>query len=408
MKKTDSRSVSTRLVMGGRSREVNRGAVNPPVVHVSTFLFDSLEDMRQVSARPTDRGGQYYGRVGTQTTRALEDAITLIDGGSGCVLFPSGISAITGALLAFLEQGDHLLMVDACYGPTRTFCDRRLESLGVDVTYYDPMIGAGIADLIQENTRCIFLESPGSITFEIQDIPAICQAARKAGVITLMDNTWATPLYFDAFAHEVDISIQAGTKYFSGHADVMAGSVSASDPDHVQRLRELAFDLGLHMAPDDCYLLLRGIRTLEVRLERHQRTAFELAAWLKGRPGVRRVLHPAFSDCPGHAEWKRDFSGASGLFAIVIDPVDTPALGAMLDGMDLFGMGYSWGGFESLMIPMDPALLRSASNLRIEGTLLRIHAGLEDTDDLIRDLEAGFARLWAAAGTGLSKQERIA
>jgi cystathionine beta-lyase len=288
--------------------------------------------------------------------------------------------------------------------------------MGVEVTYYDPMIGDGIADLIRKNTRCIFLESPGSITFEVQDIPAICRAARTADVITLMDNTWATPLYFDAFGHGVDVSIQAGTKYFSGHADVMAGSVSASDPVHVQRVRDLAFDLGLHIAPDDCYLLLRGIRTLGVRLERHQRTALDLAAWFAGRPGIRRVLHPAFPDCPGHAEWIRDFSGATGLFAIETDPVDTLALAAMLDDMSLFGMGYSWGGFESLMIPMDPKSLRTASNPGIEGTLLRIHAGLEDTDDLICDLEAGFERLWQAGferlwqagGEGLSEKERIA
>jgi cystathionine beta-lyase len=396
MGKNDNLSVSTRLVTAGRLRKVDHGAVNPPVVHESTFLFDSLEEMQRVSVHPTERSGQVYGRIGTVTTRALEDAITLIEGGAGCVLFPSGLSAITGALLAFLEAGDHLLMVDTCYGPTRTFCDSRLASLGVEVTYYDPMIGAGISELVRKNTRCIFMESPGSLTFEVQDVPAICRVARERGIVTLLDNTWASPLYFDAFAHGVDVSIQAGTKYFSGHSDVMAGSVSASDPDHVARVRDLAFDLGLHMAPDDCYLLLRGMRTLELRLEQHQRGALKLARWLKDQPGVRTVLHPALPSCPGHLQWQRDFSGASGLFAIVIDPVGTDALSAMLDHMELFGMGFSWGGFESLIVPMDYTSLRTASDPGIEGTLLRIHVGLENPDDLIRDLGSGLERLWRA------------
>ena len=395
----DTYSRSTRLAVGGRSRKVNRGAVNPPVVHVSTFLFDSLEEMLRVSAKPTDRGGQYYGRTGTATTRALEDAITLIDGGAGCVLFPSGLSAVASALLSFLEKGDHLLMVDTCYGPSRTFCDNRLRALGIDVTYYDPMIGAGISSLIRDNTRCIFLESPGSITFEVQDIPAICKAAKRAGVITALDNTWASSFYFDAFGHGVDISIQAGTKYLSGHADVMMGMVSAKDPGHLQRVRELAFDMGLHAAPDDCYLLLRGIRTLELRLGKHQSNALKLARWLQGLPVVRQVLHPALPGCPGHEFWKRDFRGASGLFAVLIDPVNTKSLGAMLDHMQLFGMGYSWGGYESLIIPMNPASLRSASDCGLEGTLLRIHAGLEDPDDLIRDLDSGFERMRLAGAT---------
>jgi len=284
-------------------------------------------------------------------------------------------------------------MVDSCYGPTRAFCDDRLTALGIEVTYYDPMIGAGISSLIQDNTRCIFLESPGSITFEVQDIPAICKAARQVGVITLMDNTWASPLYFDAFGYGVDVSIQAGTKYLSGHADVIMGMVSAKDPGHLRQVRKLAFDLGLHAAPDDCYLLLRGIRTLELRLEKHQRSALELAQWLQGLPEVRKVLHPALPGCPGHEFWKRDFQGASGLFAVVIDQVDTKCLAAMLDHMQLFGMGYSWGGYESLMIPMSPESHRCASACAMGGTLLRIHAGLEDTNDLIRDLESGFERI---------------
>ena len=394
----DRFSSSTRLAVGGRSGEVNRGAVNPPVVHVSTFLFDSLKEMQRVSVRPTDRGGQYYGRVGTATTRALEDAITLIDGGAGCVLFPSGLSAIASALLSFIEKGDHLLMLDSCYGPTRTFCDNRLKALGIEVRYYDPMIGAGISSLIQDNTRCIFLESPGSITFEVQDIPAMCKAARDAGVTTLLDNTWASPLYFDAFGHGVDVSIQAGTKYLSGHADVMMGTVSAQQPGHLQRVRDLAFDMGLHAAPDDCFLLLRGIRTLELRLEKHHRSALKLVQWLQDLPEVRKVLHPALPGCPGHEFWKRDFKGASGLFAVVIDPVNTENLGVMLDHMQLFGMGYSWGGFESLMIPMKPESVRSVSGNAVDGTLLRIHAGLEDPNDLISDLDSGFERL-RLAGT---------
>ena len=302
-----SYSRNTRLAVGGRSREVNRGAVNPPVVHVSTFLFDTLEDLQRVSANPYDRDGQYYGRTGTVTTRSLEDALSLIDGGLGCVLFPSGLSAIASALLSFLQKGDHLLMADSCYGPTRTFCHRRLQPLGIEVTYYDPVIGENISGLFRENTRCVFLESPGSITFEVQDVPALCEQAGQSGIITLLDNTWASPLYFDAFGQGVDVTIQAGTKYVSGHADVMAGAVSAKDPDHLQRIRELAFDMGLHMAPDDCYLLLRGLRTLDLRLERHQANALKLARWLQGVPVVRKVIHPALPGCLGHELWKRDF-----------------------------------------------------------------------------------------------------
>jgi cystathionine beta-lyase len=400
MPENKSYSRSTHLAVGGRSGDVTRGAVNPPVVHASTFLFDSLGEMLRISANPTDRSDQYYGSTGTATSRALEDAITLIDGGAGCVLFPSGLSAVASALLSFLEKGDHLLMVDSCYGPTRVFCDDRLSAFGIETTYYDPMIGAGISSLIRPNTRCIFLESPGSITFEIQDIPAICEVARNAGLITLMDNTWATSLYFDAFAHGADISIQAGTKYLSGHADVMMGMVSAQDSIHLQQVRELAFDMGLLAAPDDCYLILRGIRTLELRLEKHHANALKLARWLQDVPTVQRVLYPALPDCPGHEFWKRDFQGASGLFSVVIDPVNTEQLGAMLDHMQLFGMGYSWGGFESLMIPMDTESLRCASDCSVGGTLLRIHVGLEDPDDLIRDLDAGFERM-RLAGAGI-------
>jgi len=378
----------TLIVAAGRDPESHLGVVNPPIYRASTILYPTvaaLEAPRQVR-------GVYYGRGGTPTTFALEDAIAAIDGAHGAVITGSGKTAIAQALLAFLKTGDHLLMVDSAYAPTRQFCDRVLSRFGVESTYYDPLIGAGIEQVIRPNTRVIFLESPGSLTFEVQDVPAITGVARGRGVLTMLDNTWATPLYFKAFSHGIDISIQAATKYVGGHSDLMMGIVTCTEALY-EPLRRGMYDLGSYVSPDDCYQALRGLRTLSVRLERHQANALRLAAWLRGRPEVARVLYPALPDDPGHALWRRDFLGACGLFGVVLRPCSKAAVAAMVEGLELFGMGYSWGGYESLIIPTHPERYRSVTTWQAEGPCLRIHAGLEDPDDLIADLAAGFERL---------------
>lgn len=379
----------TYLVGAGR-RCRREGAVNPPVQRASTVLFPTLAELEGLKDLPPH--SLTYGRYGTPISFALAEALTGLEGGHDTWLFPSGLSAITAALLAFLEAGDHLLMVDSVYGPTRRFCDQQLARWGVTTTYYDPLVGAEIAGLLRPQTRVVFLESPGSLTFEVQDAPAIAAAARQAGAITLMDNTWATPLFFQPLAAGVDVSLSAATKYIGGHSDLMMGAATARQQAW-PRLRQGAINLGLCAGPDDCYLALRGLRTLGVRLARHQQTGLELARWLAGRPEVARVLHPALAGCPGHELWRRDFGGSSGLFAAVLRPCARDSLAAMLEGLEHFGMGYSWGGFESLILPADPAAQRTATAWRAAGPLLRIHAGLEDPADLIADLEQGLGRL---------------
>jgi cystathionine beta-lyase len=378
----------TLIVAAGRDPESHFGVVNPPVYRASTILYPTvaaLEAPRQVR-------GVYYGRGGTPTTFALEDAVAALDGAHGAVITGSGKTAIAQALLAFLKTGDHLLMVDSAYAPTRQFCDRVLSRFGVETTYYDPMIGAGIERVIRPNTRVIFLESPGSLTFEVQDVPAITGVARGRGVLTMLDNTWATPLYFKAFSHGIDVSVQAATKYVGGHSDLMMGIVTCTEALY-EALRRGMYDLGSYVSPDDCYQALRGLRTLSVRLERHQANALRLATWLRRRPEVARVLYPALPDDPGHTLWRRDFLGACGLFGVILRPCSNAAVAAMVEGLELFGMGYSWGGYESLIIPTHPERYRTATTWQAEGPCLRIHAGLEDPDDLIADLAAGFARL---------------
>ncbi|MDX6749107.1 cystathionine beta-lyase [Geminicoccaceae bacterium 1502E] len=375
----------------GRDPAGNHGIVNPPVYHASTILFPSLAAMD--GAKP----GQavYYGRYGTPTTHALEDAVARLEGGYRAIAVGSGKTAISGVLLGLLKAGDHILVVDTAYGPTRHVADTMLAKFGVETTYYAPGIGAGIERLLRPNTRLVFTEAPGSLTFEMQDIPAIAQVARRHGVLTVIDNTWASPLYFKPFEHGVDISIQAGTKYITGHSDVMMGIVTTTEAVHAE-VRAALYETASAAAPDDCYLALRGLRTMATRLERHQKSMLEVAAWLAGRPEVTRLMCPALPEDPGHALWKRDFLGASGLFGFVMRPCSRSALAAMLDSMELFGMGYSWGGFESLLIPTKPAGLRTATPWSETGQAMRIHVGLEDPADLIADLEAGFARLAAA------------
>ena len=382
----------TRLVVGGRDPFAYHGFVNPPVYHASTVLYPSAEDLVAHRAR------YQYGRRGTPTSEALEGAIQAIEGPgcAGVALVPSGLSAIATALLAALKSGEHVLVTDSAYRPTRTFCDGVLARLGIETTYYDPLIGTGIAGMFRPNTRAVFVEAPGSQSLEMQDVPAIAAAAHERGLTVLMDNTWATPLYFQAFAKGVDLSIQAGTKYIGGHSDVMLGTISAN-ASLWPRLKETVTTMGLCVGPDDMYLALRGLRTLGVRLERHRQTALTVARWLRERPEVRRVLHPALEDDPGHSIWRRDFTGSSGLFSTVLEPAGDAAVRAFLDALELFGMGFSWGGYESLVILFDCTGYRTATRWAPGGPALRFHIGLEDPDDLIADLERGFAAM-AKAG----------
>jgi cystathionine beta-lyase len=382
---------ATRLISGGRDPEGNHGFVNPPVHHVSTVLYPTAEDFLARRAR------YLYGRRGTPTSEALEDALRELEGAecAGVALLPSGLAAVSAALLATLDAGDHLLVSDSVYQPTRTFCDSVLIRYGITTTYYDPLIGAEIASLIGPQTRAVFVESPGSLSFEMQDVPAIAAAAHAAGAVVLMDNTWASPLYFRAFDKGVDLSIQAATKYIGGHSDLMLGTVSANAATW-QRLSDTVHALGLCVGPDDIYLGLRGLRTLGVRLPRHHRAGLEVARWLEQRPEIARVLHPALPSCPGHDIWRRDFSGASGLFSVVFNPVAVTAVNAFLNELRLFGIGASWGGFESLAIPFDCSDIRTATKWAPGGPTVRFHIGLEAVDDLICDLERGFAALAAA------------
>jgi len=386
-----SERTATRLVNGGRDPFAHHGFVNPPVYHASTLLYPSAADFL------AHRGRYQSGRRGTPTSEALADALAGLEGAdcAGVALLPSGLAAASVALLSVLRAGDHVLVTDSVYLPTRKFCDGMLARYGVTTSYYDPLIGAGIAALIAPNTRAIFMESPGSLSFEIQDVPAIAAAAHHKGAVVLMDNTWASPLYFRAFDKGVDLSIQSGTKYIGGHSDVMLGTVSANKATW-PRLCETVYAMGLCVGPDDMYLGLRGLRTMGVRLAQHQASGLKVARWLAGRPEVGRVLHPGLETDPGHALWQRDYTGACGLFSIVLKPVPQAAVHAFLDTLTLFGIGASWGGFESLAVPFDCGAMRSATPWAPGGPTVRFHIGLEDVDDLIADLERGFAALAAA------------
>ncbi len=385
------RRSDTSLVTAGRDPRSYHGFVNPPVYHASTVLYPSAEDYVAHRAR------YQYGRRGTPTTEALESALAELEGPgcAGVALLPSGLAAISTALLAVLRAGDHVLVTDSAYGPTRQFCEQILSRLGITTTYYDPLAGAATAAQFRDNTRAIYLEVPGSLSFEMQDVAAITRAAHDKGALVLMDNTWATPLYFRPLDHGVDLVIQAGTKYIGGHSDVMLGTVSANAAT-VTALKNMVGYTGLCEGPDDVYLGLRGLRTLSVRLERHYRSGLAVARWLEQRPEVLRLLHPALPSHPGHAIWKRDFTGASGLFSMVLKPVPQQAVYAFLDTLELFGIGPSWGGYESLAIPFDCAPLRTATRWQPGGPTVRFHIGLEAVEDLLADLERGFAALAAA------------
>jgi len=384
----------TRIVHAGRHPEANHGIVNPPVYHASTVLFDSVADL--LDTRRDRASGEFvgftYGREGTPTTRALEEAMTELEGGYRAVVTSCGLGAIAASLMAFLSAGDHLLMVDSVYGPARAFAAETLAKFGVDVEFFDALLGADLIARFRPNTRVVYLESPCSLTFEIPDVPAIATACRARGIRCIMDNTWATPLFFQPLKHGCDVSIHAATKYISGHSDLMLGVAVCTEGAFVP-VKKTASGAGYCGGPDDVYMALRGMRTLALRMRRHQETATRLAQWLQARPEVARVMYPALPDDPGHELWRRDFHGASGLFGVVLHPCSTTQFAAMLDHMRLFKLGYSWGGFESLAVPTYPATLRSARPWTEPGPSLRLHAGLEDAEDLIADLSDGFARL---------------
>lgn len=393
----------TRLIHSGRRKawthlgEGAGGIVNPPVWRASTILYDDVAHLKRGTETNRD-GDLFYGRRGTPTQWALADAITALEpGAEGTMLYPSGVAAVSAALLSVLKPGDHLLMVDSAYDPTRNFCDGFLKSWGVETSYYDPLIGSGIAALMQPNTKAVFLEAPGSLTFEVQDVPAIVAAAKAQGARTLLDNTWATSLYFTAIEKGVDLVITAATKYLGGHSDAMLGAVTTHKACWMS-LRRTAQMLGQFVSADDAYLVLRGMRTLALRLKQHEASALQIAHWLEEQEEVAQVLHPALPSCPGHELWARDFTGASGLFSFALQGGDANARAALIDGLQHFGIGYSWGGYESLALPVDPEKYRSATRWDAAGPVVRLSIGLEHPDDLIADLKAGLDRFRAARG----------
>ena len=377
-------SPSTSLIEGGRRKEWRGRLVNVPVERTSTVLFDSTEEL---GASKPGLGTYRYGLQGTATHWAFAEALTALEpGAAGTVLFPTGLAAITTPLLALLSPGDDLLVPDSVYGPTRKFCGTILKRMGIATRYYDPLVGGGIEDLIADNTRVILIESPGSMTMEVMDVPAICAVARRRDIMTMLDNTWATPLLFPALAAGVDVSVLAATKYIAGHADVMIGSATATDRFY-DLIQTATWDLGHAVSPDDAWLGSRGIRTLALRLQQHEQAALKVASWLKQRPEVGLVLHPALPDCPGHEIWKRDFRGSSGLFSFELKDASKAQRAAFVDSLTLFGIGFSWGGYESLALPVDPHRTVSAAPA---ANLVRLHVGLEDPDDLIADLSDAF------------------
>ena len=374
----------TKIVVSGRNPKDHAGAVNTPVYHASTIIYPSL-----AAIRGTEKIPYTYGRRGTPTTSALQDAMNALEGADGTMLTPSGASAVSLAIMTAVSASAHLLMVDSAYQPTRKLCDQLLTDYGVETEYYDPLIGGDIAKLIRDNTAMIFMESPGSQTFEVQDVPAIVAAAQKAGVKTAIDNTWATPLNFRPLDFGVDFSVLAATKYVVGHADALLGTVAAKG-ENFTKLERVHSNIGFSVGPDDVFLALRGLRTMPTRMKQHQQAALDIAAWLESMSFVRKVFYPAMPGAPGHDLWQRDFTGAGGLFSAELEPCSEEQLAAMLENMRLFGMGYSWGGFESLIVPCK--IVRTAKPFETDGQMLRLNIGLEHVDDLKADLNEGFAR----------------
>jgi cystathionine beta-lyase len=385
----------TVAVHAGRDPRSQFGMINPPVWHASTVLFPTLDALDQAIRQPYE--GLVYGLLGTPTSSALEQAVAAMEHADRAIAVGSGLAAIAVAIMPFVQAGDHLLVSDGAYGPTRHLCEHWFRRWNIETSYYDPMIGAGIADLIRPNTRLVHLETPSSLTFEVPDVRAIVGAAKARGLKTVIDNTWASPIFFQPMDLGVDAVILAGTKYIAGHSDVVIGFVATTEESWLP-VKQAAAEFGHHATPDDCYLALRGLRTAAVRLKQHEASALEVARWLQSRPEVRRVLHPALPDHPGHLFWKRDFTGSSGLFAIELQPCPRAAVAAMVENMALFGIGFSWGGFESLILPFEPNGLQRVSTMTQAGPLIRLHIGLEEVSDLVADLERGFDRLRHVAG----------
>ncbi|MBM09150.1 MAG: cystathionine beta-lyase [Magnetovibrio sp.] len=381
----------TLITYTGRDPEDNYGVVNPPVYHASTITFPSLDEYENRGDNEFDR--PQYGRTGTPTQFAFEEAISALHGGFKTVSYPSGLAAIIGAATTFLQQGDHLLMADTVYGPSRIrLANTVLKRAGVKTTFFDPGIGEKISDFILPETKVIFMESPGSLTFEVMDVPAITSVARDKGIITMIDNTWSSPYFCQPIKLGVDVVIEACTKYVVGHSDVMMGSVTLNSSEHYQLVKNMANNYGYHAAPDDCYMALRGLRTISVRLQRHQENAYKVATWLVSRSEIARVMYPALPEDPGHEIWKRDHKGASGLFGVVFTEGNWKAAAALIDGLKHFGLGASWGGFESLVLPAHPEKIRTVNEWPHKTPCLRFHIGLEDPIDLIADLDAGLTR----------------
>ncbi len=386
-----TKKLNTKIISSGRDKKWTSGIVNTPVYRASTVIFDTMKEMRHAVKNRANKV-MFYGRRGTPTHFSFQEAIAELEGGEGTALYPSGAAAISGSLLSFLKTGDHLLMVDSAYEPTRDLCDKLFAGYGIETTYYDPMIGRGIRDLIKPNTKVLFLESPGSLTMEVQDVPMLCKIAHEHGLVTILDNTWASPINCRPFDMGVDISIQAATKYICGHSDVMLGTATANEK-YWEQLRENSYLMGQCASADDVYLAARGLRTLGVRMKQHEKNALEIAKWLSERPEVDHVRHPAFESCPGHEFFKRDFSAANGLFSFALKRGDHASITAFVEGMQHFKMGFSWGGYESLILGVfDVNRIRTINKWDDSKPLLRLHIGLEDTEDLIADLQDAFGR----------------
>lgn len=391
------KSLATALVHAGRKKRYSLGSVNPVVQRASSLVFETLEDKKHATLHRA-KGELFYGRRGTLTHFALQDAMTELEGGAGCYLYPCGAAAVTNSILSFVKNGDHVLMTGAAYEPTQDFCNVVLKKLGVSTTFYDPMLGDKIADLVQPNTKVLFLEAPSSLTMEVADIPAIVSAVRHINpdIVIMIDNTWAAGVLFKALEHGIDISIQAGTKYLVGHSDVMIGTAVANARCWDQ-LREHSYLMGQMVDADSAYTAIRGLRTLNIRLKQHEESSIKVAQWLAQQPEVKAVYHPALPSCPGNTFFKRDFSGSSGLFSFELkQKLTQQQLEAFMNHFELFTMAYSWGGFESLILynqPEEVAKIRPNIQRKLEGTLIRVHIGLENVDDLIEDLSLGFKRL---------------
>ena len=394
---SEHHTLSTTLVHAGRKKRFTQGAVNPVVQRASSLVFDTIADKKHCT-KNRYKGELFYGRRGTLTHFALQDLMCEMEGGAGCYLYPCGAAAVTNAILSFVETGDHVLMTGAAYEPTQDFCNVILKKMHIDTTYYDPMMGTDIAKLVQPNTKVLFLESPSSLTMEVPDIPAIVKAVRAVSpeIVIMIDNTWAGGVLFKALEHGIDISIQAGTKYLVGHSDIMIGTAVANARTW-DKLREHSYLMGQMVDADSAYTTARGIRTLGVRLKQHHESSLKVAKWLSEHPQVKAVYHPALPSCPGHENFKRDFTGASGLFSFELHKrLNDEELSAFMDHFDLFTMAYSWGGFESLILcnqPEEIAKIRPGIERKLTGSLIRVHIGFEDTDELIADLQAGFDRI---------------